>query len=195
MKSILTFLFLFPVLLSAQDINQSNPEKFKEKMQWFKDAKLGIFIHWGIYAVEGVSESWSFFNGQISHEDYLKQTEGFTCENYDPEYWAKLFADCGYVAVDCIRDKVWSNKQVAWYYAQNMILYVDKNYLNENEVLKAAYEKTNQNLLSKVHPVCYLGTIYEWPKIIPFMDLLKAVPRSFIRAVKRRFGILEKYDK
>ncbi len=47
------------------------------KMQWFKDAKLGIFIHWGIYAVNGIGESWSFFNGQISHEDYLKQTRWF----------------------------------------------------------------------------------------------------------------------
>jgi alpha-L-fucosidase len=31
-----------------------------DKMQWFKDAKLGIFIHWGIYAVDGIDESWSF---------------------------------------------------------------------------------------------------------------------------------------
>lgn len=37
-------------------------EKNEEKMQWFKDAKLGIFIHWGIYSVNGISESWSFFN-------------------------------------------------------------------------------------------------------------------------------------
>jgi alpha-L-fucosidase len=26
---------------------------------WFEDAKLGIFVHWGIYAVDGVQESWS----------------------------------------------------------------------------------------------------------------------------------------
>lgn len=24
---------------------------------WFEDAKLGIFVHWGIYAVDGVQES------------------------------------------------------------------------------------------------------------------------------------------
>src|SRR5580765_2935114 len=44
-----------------------------ERMQWFADAKLGIFIHWGIYAVNGIDESWSFFNGKISHADYMKQ--------------------------------------------------------------------------------------------------------------------------
>ena len=35
---------------------------------WFRNAKLGIFIHYGIYAVGDVSESWSFHNGNISYE-------------------------------------------------------------------------------------------------------------------------------
>jgi alpha-L-fucosidase len=62
---------------------------------WFQDAKLGIFIHYGIYAVNGISESWSFFNGQISHEDYMKQLDGFTASQYDPEAWCELFARIG----------------------------------------------------------------------------------------------------
>lgn len=40
---------------------------------WFPEAKLGIFVHWGIYAVRGVAESWSFFGGDISHEQYMEQ--------------------------------------------------------------------------------------------------------------------------
>ena len=65
------------------------------KMQWFEDAKLGIFIHWGIYAVDGVGESWSFHNGQISHEDYMAQAKRFTASNYDPAAWADLIAASG----------------------------------------------------------------------------------------------------
>ncbi|WP_396022326.1 alpha-L-fucosidase [Cerina litoralis] len=65
------------------------------KMQWFKDAKLGIFIHWGLYAVDGIDESWSFYNGYISHRDYLKQANGFTAKNYDPEAWAELIRKSG----------------------------------------------------------------------------------------------------
>jgi len=65
------------------------------KMQWFGDARLGIFIHWGIYAVNGIDESWSFFNGYISHEDYLKQLDGFTARNYDPEKWVDLIKESG----------------------------------------------------------------------------------------------------
>ncbi|MEV4165246.1 alpha-L-fucosidase [Nonomuraea dietziae] len=62
---------------------------------WFPDAKLGIFVHWGIYAVDGVAESWSFFNGQVSYTDYMKQLARFTAANFNAEAWAALFAEAG----------------------------------------------------------------------------------------------------
>ncbi|MER6943862.1 alpha-L-fucosidase [Nonomuraea sp. NPDC000554] len=62
---------------------------------WFPDAKLGIFIHYGLYAVEGVAESWSFYNGDISREAYLAQLNGFTADGYDPAAWAELFVQAG----------------------------------------------------------------------------------------------------
>ena len=66
-----------------------------ERMEWFAEAKLGIFIHWGIYAVRGVSESWSFYNNYLPHEEYMKQAEGFTASKYDPEAWARLIKESG----------------------------------------------------------------------------------------------------
>ena len=63
--------------------------------EWFKKAKLGIFIHYGIYAVGDVSESWSFHNGAISYEDYMKQCEGFTASKFDAKAWAELFKRAG----------------------------------------------------------------------------------------------------
>jgi alpha-L-fucosidase len=63
--------------------------------EWFRKAKLGIFIHYGIYAVGDVSESWSFHNGNISYEDYMKQCEGFTASRYSPDKWAELFKKAG----------------------------------------------------------------------------------------------------
>ena len=62
---------------------------------WFHDAKLGLFIHYGIYAVNGVTESWSFYNGRISYDDYMKQLDGFTAAKLDMDYWAQLAADMG----------------------------------------------------------------------------------------------------
>lgn len=65
------------------------------RMQWFADAKFGVFVHWGIYAVDGVDESWSFFNGKLSHAEYMRQLTGFTASNYDPKAWADLIRASG----------------------------------------------------------------------------------------------------
>jgi len=62
---------------------------------WFAEAKLGIFIHWGIYAVDGVAESWTFYHNDMSYEDYMRQSNGFTASRYDPRRWADLFARVG----------------------------------------------------------------------------------------------------
>ena len=63
--------------------------------EWFKKAKLGLFIHYGIYAVKGVAESWSFYNGQISYEEYMEQAEGFTASRLDMKDWAELAVTAG----------------------------------------------------------------------------------------------------
>jgi alpha-L-fucosidase len=70
-------------------------QKAEDKMQWFSDAKLGIFIHWGIYAVNGIDESWSFYNGYIGYDDYMKQLNGFTASLYKPDEWASLIKKSG----------------------------------------------------------------------------------------------------
>lgn len=63
---------------------------------WFKEAKLGIFIHYGIYSVKGTAESWYFRSTYWKdYKPYMKQIEGFTASNYDPEKWAKLFKSAG----------------------------------------------------------------------------------------------------
>lgn len=71
------------------------PEQKKDRMEWFSRAKLGIFIHWGIYSKGETSESWAFHNGGISLEDYMKQSDFFTAENYDPALWARLIRESG----------------------------------------------------------------------------------------------------
>lgn len=90
----LVILFSFATGLSLAQKNVA-PEKIREKMQWFGEAKLGIFIHIGIYAVDGVDESWSFYNRKISHLDYMKQLKGFTMSKYDPAQWADLIQASG----------------------------------------------------------------------------------------------------
>jgi alpha-L-fucosidase len=82
-------------LLSCISLAIVAQPKQDDRMKWFADAKLGIFIHWGIYAVNGIDESWSFYNELISYDDYIKQLEGFTASSYDPDVWVKLIKESG----------------------------------------------------------------------------------------------------
>ena len=114
MKRILTALFLLAamaaqaqVLPTWESINQ------RGYPQWFSDAKLGIFIHWGVYSVpsfaskEGYAE-W-YYRGLMTSDDrkafqeriYGKdfQYEDFVpmwkAELWDPNEWAELFKKSG----------------------------------------------------------------------------------------------------
>ena len=81
--------------LIATPLRAENPQDKAARMEWFSQAKLGIFIHWGIYSKGDMSESWPIFNGRISVADYMKQAESFTAEKYDPAYWAQLIRESG----------------------------------------------------------------------------------------------------
>jgi len=68
------------------------------------------------------------------------------------DYWAELFAQEGYAAVDCLRDYVWNDQRVATWYAQNTILYVEHKRLKDEQTLKREYELRGTSRLSLVHP-------------------------------------------
>ena len=77
--------------ISAQTrVTGETEEAYQDRMQWFGDAKFGVFIHWGIYSVRGVSESWSFFNNYLPYEEYMQQLDGFTAEKYNAKEWVDL---------------------------------------------------------------------------------------------------------
>ena len=67
-----------------------------------------------------------------------------------PDYWAESFHDWGFAAVDCIRDRIWENEDVAWWYAQNMMFFVDREHLLERPVLAA--EGASSQLCRLVDP-------------------------------------------
>lgn len=82
-----------------------------EVPQWYKDAKFGIFIHWGVYSVPAFGSEWyprqMYRLGteenkhqlatygpltSFGYKDFIPQ---FKAEHYDPESWARLFKDAG----------------------------------------------------------------------------------------------------
>jgi SAM-dependent methyltransferase len=70
-----------------------------------------------------------------------------------PQYWANLFKAEGYIPVDCIRSKVWTNELVGYYYAQNAFLYVKESALSNYPKLLREVENGNSLALPLVHPV------------------------------------------
>ena len=100
MKKILLSVLLLATLslqpMSAQTrVTGETEEAYQDRMQWFGDAKFGVFIHWGIYSVRGVSESWSFFNNYLPYEEYMQQLDGFTAEKYNAKEWVDLIEQSG----------------------------------------------------------------------------------------------------
>jgi SAM-dependent methyltransferase len=75
-----------------------------------------------------------------------------------PDYWASLFAEHDYLAIDCIREKIWNNENVAWWYAQNVLVFADKRHVLKDSKLQRAFEQTRISQLSLVHPGKYLDT-------------------------------------
>lgn len=73
-----------------------------------------------------------------------------------PNYWISLFASKDYVAIDCVREKIWNNAQVAYWYRQNIFLFVKKAYLTTNERLKREYDYSQIFFEPVVHPETYL---------------------------------------
>ncbi len=53
-----------------------------EKLEEWQDLKFGALIHWGLYAVPGIVESWS-----ICNEDWITRPEGSKYEEYKQWYW------------------------------------------------------------------------------------------------------------
>ena len=57
-------------------------ELVKGKLDQWQDKKFGMIIHWGLYAVPGIIESWS-----ICSEDWIERDSTISYENYKKWYW------------------------------------------------------------------------------------------------------------
>src|SRR4030042_2170286 len=75
-----------------------------ERRQWWREARLGMFIHWGVYAVPagtwdgrqigGIGE-WIMNRGKIPVADYQRIASDFNPVKYDPDAWVRMAKDAG----------------------------------------------------------------------------------------------------
>ena len=70
--------------------------------QWFPDAGLGLFIHWGIASVKAINISWPMRDGlngkpaQITPNDYFAMAKDFNPTNTDPDAWLMAAKNAGF---------------------------------------------------------------------------------------------------
>ena len=63
-------------------------------LQWFRDAKYGLFLHYGLYSLLGRHE-WVQFRETIPVAEYAKLRDQFTAEKFDADGIASFAVDCG----------------------------------------------------------------------------------------------------
>lgn len=83
-------------------VRNETAEQQEARLKWFREARFGLFIHWGIYAVPAgfwqgrpVGAEWIMNQGKIPVADYKAFAKDFTAAKYDPKAWAQLAADAG----------------------------------------------------------------------------------------------------
>ena len=110
---VLLFFFCISLQTLAQERYQATWESLKKynTPEWFRDAKFGIFIHWGVYSVPAFGSEWyprqmyqqgtDEFKHQVAtygpqskfgYKDFIPMFKG---EKFNPEQWVTLFKKAG----------------------------------------------------------------------------------------------------
>jgi alpha-L-fucosidase len=106
------------ILQSVDEVNRKGPFRADwqslesyQVPEWYKDAKFGIFIHWGVYSVPAFGSEWypreMYTAGSEEYKHHLAVygppdkfgykdfVPKFTAEKFDAEAWAQLFKEAG----------------------------------------------------------------------------------------------------
>ena len=110
--TICLLMLILSVSVMSQDyasyyVAPKEPE-VKAKLETWKDLKFGMIIHWGLYAVPGIVESWSICSededwiprdSTIRYDDYKQWywnlSKEFNPVDFDPDQWAAVARDAG----------------------------------------------------------------------------------------------------
>jgi alpha-L-fucosidase len=85
-------------------VNAQNANNNDQRMEWWREARFGMFIHWGVYSVPAgmykgkkinrIGE-WIMNRGKIPVAEYQAFAKAFNPVKYDPDAWVRMARDAG----------------------------------------------------------------------------------------------------
>ncbi len=87
----------------AQTLPQETPEQYQQRMDWWQQARFGLFIHWGPVSLKGTEIGWSRGGerrgtggtGEIPVEEYDNLYKRFNPVRFNAQEWVALAKDAG----------------------------------------------------------------------------------------------------
>ncbi|QZT39094.1 alpha-L-fucosidase [Halosquirtibacter xylanolyticus] len=141
--------------------------KHKASPEWFADAKLGIYFHWGIYSVPAYGDEWYPFRlyqtketdiqkhhketyGSIESFGYHEFARMFKAEYFNASEWVQLFQDAGAKFVGPVAEhhdgySMWESNVTPW---NSMDIGPHRDILGE---IKKEVEKRDMKLIATFH--------------------------------------------
>ncbi len=92
-----TMAFIPPGSAMAQDAAGTRAAKADDRdarVQWWREARFGMFIHWGLYSIPGRGE-WAQWNEQIPVDEYARLADQFNPKDFNPETWTDVAKAAG----------------------------------------------------------------------------------------------------
>ncbi|MGQ9555948.1 MAG: alpha-L-fucosidase, partial [Anaerolineae bacterium] len=66
----------------------------EDRLRWFREARFGMFIHWGLYAIPARGE-WVMYVERVPYEEYSPLARQFNPRHYNADEWAALTKQAG----------------------------------------------------------------------------------------------------
>ncbi len=79
---------------ATAQLKAETAEQKAKRMEWWTDARFGMFIHWGLYALPARHE-WVKNAERMTNEQYQKYFEEFNPDLYNPKEWARMAKEAG----------------------------------------------------------------------------------------------------